>query len=68
MASPITRASHRAFEFMDAAEPGAFTNDGELFEYAYASAIEAVREEFAKDARARRKRATDRENGSESHG
>lgn len=64
MASPIKRASLRVFEYMDAVKPEAFTNDGEMFEYAYACAIEAVREEYAKDARARRERATDRENGS----
>ena len=56
MASPITRAAHRCFEFMDQMKPGDFTNDGEMFEYAYASAIEAVRQEIAKDVRERRAR------------
>lgn len=56
MASPITRASSRVLEFMNEQTPGAFISDGELFEYAYLSAIQAVREEYAKDARARRER------------
>lgn len=53
MTSPIRRASFRVHDFMDRHTPGEFANDGEVFEAGFDAAIEAVREEFAKDARAR---------------
>lgn len=41
----IKRASTRAFDFMDQTSRGEFATDGELFEYAFACGVDAVREE-----------------------